>query len=248
MCRRLPLGAYVSGRHHGRMKTYGQFCPIAQALEILAERWTLLIVRELLMDSHRFSEIQRGVPLISRTLLSQRLKSLQDSNIVSKVELDGAPYYSLTQAGEALREVITQLGVWGKAHAQRRIPEEQLDPKLLMWDMQRRLDPAALPSKRTVVLFHFIDAAVGESRFWLHIDQTNVDICYTPSGFTPDLTVETDVRTLTEVWMGYQQLEHVLRTHKIRLMGPPALKRAFPSWLLLSTFADVHVAADFAAH
>lgn len=230
------------------MKTYGQFCPIAQALEILAERWTLLIVRELLMDSHRFSEIQRGVPLISRTLLSQRLKSLHDSNIVSKREIDGAPYYSLTQAGESLREVIMQLGVWGKAYAQRRIPEEQLDPKLLMWDLQRRLNRASLPSKRTVVLFYFSDAAVGESRFWLHIDQTNVDICYTPSGFTPDLTVESDVRTLTEVWMGYQDLQLALRAQTIRLLGPPGLKRAFPSWLMLSSFAGVPVTAEFAAH
>lgn len=229
------------------MKTYGQFCPIAQALEILAERWTLLVVRELLMDSHRFSEIQRGVPLISRTLLSQRLKSLQDCNLVSKTDVGGAPYYALTEAGEALRDVVTQLGVWGKAYAQRRIPDEQLDPKLLMWDVQRRLNTEQLPSKRTIVLFHFSDAALGESRFWLHIDQSNIDICYTPSGFTPDLTVETDVRTLTEVWMGYQDMSSALRSHKIRLLGPPALKRAFPRWLMLSSFAEVPQTASLSA-
>lgn len=220
-----------------RMKSYGQFCPVAQALEIVAERWTLLIVRELLMGSHRYTEIQRGVPLISRTLLSQRLKSLQDCNLIDKVDLDGAPFYSLTPAGEALRDVITHLGLWGKAHAQRRIPNEQLDPKLLMWDLQRRLNREALPRERTVVLFRFSDALSAESRFWLHVDQKVVDLCFTPAGFTPELTVDTDVRTLTEVWMGLQKLDLALRDGSIRLTGPTRLKNAFPSWLLLSTFA-----------
>lgn len=223
--------------HDEEMKTYGQFCPVAQALEILAERWTLLVVRELLMGSHRFSEIQRGVPLISRTLLSQRLKSLHDCNLVTKDERDGSPYYALTEAGEALRDLVLQLGVWGKAYAQRRIPDEQLDPKLLMWDMQRRLNRDELPSERTVVLFKFSDAATGESRFWLHVEQNNIDLCFTPSGFDVDLTVDTDVRTLTEVWMGYQNLDAALNQRFIRLSGPPTLVKSFPRWLLLSTFA-----------
>lgn len=220
------------------MKSYGQFCPVAQALEILAERWTLLIVRELLMGSHRYTEIQRGVPLISRTLLSQRLKSLQDYNLIDKRDVDGSPYYSLTRAGEALRDVITHLGVWGKAHAQRGIPNEQLDPKLLMWDLQRRLNRDALPKERTIVLFRFSDAASAESRFWLHVDQTMVDLCFTPAGFTPHLTVDTDVRTLTEVWMGFQQLAVALREGTVRLTGSTHLTKTFPNWLMLSTFAD----------
>lgn len=219
------------------MKTYGQFCPVAQALEILAERWTLLIIRELLMGSHRYSEIQRGVPLISRTLLSQRLKSLQDCHLVTRVELDGAPYYTLTTAGEALREIVMLLGVWGKTYAQRRIPNEHLDPKLLMWDLQRRLCRDELPRERTVVLFRFSDVAAAESRFWLHVEKDNIDLCFTASGFDPDLTVDTDVRTLTEVWMGFQKLELALRERTIRLTGPPKLAKAFPRWLLLSHFA-----------
>ena len=222
-----------------RMKSYGQFCPVAQALEILAERWTLLIVRELLMGSHRFTDIQRGVPLISRTLLSQRLKALVDCNLISKEESDGSPRYALTEAGEALHELVMQLGVWGKAYAQRRIPDEQLDPKLLMWDLQRRLNREHLPNQRTVVLFKFADAAAGESRFWLHVEQDNVDLCFTPSGFDVDLTVDTDVRTLTEVWMGYQELDSALRRRIIRLSGPPKLVKSFPSWLMLNTFAPV---------
>lgn len=230
------------------MKSYGQFCPVAQALEILAERWTLLIVRELLTESHRFTEIQRGVPLISRTLLSQRLKALQDCGIVVKQDVEGQPYYALTEAGEALRDVVMQLGTWGKAYAQRRIPDEQLDPKLLMWDMQRRLNREALPTKRTIVLFKFSDAAAAESRFWLHVDQNEVDVCYTQSGFTPELTVETDVRTLTEVWMGYRELSMGLRSGKIRLSGSAKLVKAFPRWLMLNAFASVPVAPSNLSH
>lgn len=235
---RARLGTFTGFGHDDRMKTYGQFCPVAQALEILAERWTLLIIRELLMGSHRFTEIQRGVPLISRTLLSQRLKSLYDCNLVTKEDRDGSPCYSLTEAGEALRELVLQLGAWGKAYAQRRIPNEQLDPKLLMWDVQRRLNREELPTERTVVLFKFSDAAAGESRFWLHVEQNDVDLCFTPSGFDVDLTVDTNVRTMTEVWMGYQKLDTALDEGVIRLSGPARLVRSFPRWLMLSTFAQ----------
>src|SRR5690606_33467769 len=129
----------------------------------------------------------------SRTLLSQRLKSLSDCNLVTKQERDGSSYYSLTEAGEALRALVLPLGGGGKAYAQRRIPDEQLDPKLLMWDVQRRLNRDELPTERTVVLFKFSDAAAGESRFWLHVEQNDIDLCFTPSGFDVDLTVDTDV-------------------------------------------------------
>lgn len=230
------------------MKSYGQFCPVAQALEILAERWTLLIVRELLTESHRFGEIQRGVPLISRTLLSQRLKALQDCRLITKQDVDGQPYYQLTEAGEALRDVVAQLGAWGKAYAHPRIPDEQLDPKLLMWDLQRRLNREVLPTERTVVLFRFSDAAAGESRFWLHVEKNEIDLCYTPSGFTPDLTVDTDVRTLTEVWMGYQNIDGALRKSAIKLSGSTKLAKAFPRWLLLNVFAEVPVSSAGLTH
>ncbi len=156
---------------------------------------------------------------------------------MTRTELDGAPYYTLTSAGEALRDVVVQLGVWGKAYAQRRIPDEQLDPKLLMWDLQRRLSREHLPRQRTVVLFHFSDATAAESRFWLHVDKDNVDLCLTPSGFTAELTVDTSVRTLTEVWMGFQKLELALYQRTIRLTGPAILTKAFPRWLMLSQFA-----------
>lgn len=220
------------------VKTYGQFCPIAQALEVLAERWTLLVIRELLTGSHRFGEIQRGVPLMSRTLLSQRLKTLQEQGLVLRTERGGAPHYEVTEAGEALRDIIMGLGVWGRSFAKAGIPDHQLDPKLLMWDMHRRLNLSAFPPGRTVLLFRFADAAAGERRFWLHVEAGEVDVCYTALGFDVDLTVDTDVRTLTEVWMGYLPLAKALSARRITLDGPVALRRGFPSWLALNIFAE----------
>jgi DNA-binding HxlR family transcriptional regulator len=219
------------------MKTYGQFCPIAQALEILAERWTLLVVRELLMGSTRFSELQRGVPLMSRTLLSQRLRQLQDAGVVERREGKSGPEYSLTEAGEELRTILEGIGHWGKRFAHPELPEEHLDPKLLMWDMQRRLHKDNLPSSRTVVLFRFSDARKGERRFWLCVSTDVVDVCYTNPGYEVDLTVDTDVRTLTEVWMGKRVLRQCIRERSVTLEGDKALQRSFPDWLALSSFA-----------
>jgi DNA-binding HxlR family transcriptional regulator len=224
-------------QQNGAMKTYGQFCPIAQALEILAERWTLLVVRELLMGSTRFSELQRGVPLMSRTLLSQRLRTLQDVGIVTRRESSSGPVYRLTEAGEELRSTLEGIGHWGKRFAYRELPEEHLDPKLLMWDMQRRLHKEKLPQDRRVVLFRFSDARKGERRFWLCVSADVVDVCYTNPGFEVDLTVDTDVRTLTEVWVGKRQLRQCIRERSVQLDGDKGLKQAFPDWLQLSMFA-----------
>lgn len=220
------------------MKTYGQFCPIALALETLAERWSLLIVREMLCGSARFGELRRGVPKISRTLLSQRLTTLVECEIVERRELPSGPEYHLTEAGLALRPVVESIGVWGKHHVQRKLREDELDAGLLMWDLQRRLVSENLPRTRTVVLFQFPDAKKGERRFWLHLDDEIVDLCLVPPGFDVDLRVDSDVRTFTEVWRGDRSLKQALRGKQVRLDGPPALKRAFPTWLGLSAFAD----------
>jgi DNA-binding HxlR family transcriptional regulator len=220
------------------MKTYGQFCPVAQALEILAERWTLLVVRELLMGSTRFSDLARGVPLMSRTLLSQRLQTLHDRSIAVRRDGKHGPEYHLTEAGEQLRPIVESIGVWGKRFADPGLPNEHLDPKLLMWDMQRRLDSRNLPETRTVVLFRFSDARKGEQRFWLCASAGTVDLCLTNPGFDVDLVVETDVRTLTEVWTGKRALRQSIRDRSITLEGSASLKRAFPDWLLLSVFAE----------
>jgi DNA-binding HxlR family transcriptional regulator len=219
------------------MKTYGQFCPVAQALEILAERWTLLVVRELLCGSSRFSDLQRGVPLMSRTLLSQRLKSLQDAHLVERSDTPSGPKYTLTPAGEALRPIVESIGFWGKRYAHRSLPDEHLDPDLLMWDLQRRLDRERLPRERVTVLFRLADPARGEHRYWLHMTRDEVDLCLTNAGFDVQLTVMSDVRTFTEIWRGDRSLDKAVREKRLVLEGPAHLKREFPGWLRLSMFA-----------
>jgi DNA-binding HxlR family transcriptional regulator len=219
------------------MKTYGQFCPIAQALEILAERWTLLVVRELLMGSTRFSELQQGVPLMSRTLLSDRLRSLRDFGLVEKSEGRSGPEYTLTRAGKELQPILESIGQWGKQFAHRDLPDEHLDPKLLLWDMHRRLHRDKLPVERAVVLFKFSDAKRGERRFWLCVSRDAVDVCYKNPGYDVDLTLDTNVRALTELWLGNRTWHECMRNRDIVCSGDRALARAFPGWLAFSSFS-----------
>ena len=224
------------------MKSYGQFCPLAMALEVLAERWTLLVVRELLCDSRRFNDIRRGVPLMSRTMLSQRLKTLEDAGIVVKTPragTGGGHEYSLTQAGRDLEPVVMGLGNWGMRWVAHELRSEHLDVGLLMWDMHRRINHAAVPPGRMLVRFEFADAPAPQRRYWLKLEKGEAEVCLTDPGHEVQLVVQSDVRSLTEVWMGTRSLAQATRSRAVTLIGPPALKRLFPDWLQLSSFADV---------
>ena len=226
------------------MKGYGQFCPVAKAAEIVAERWTPLVLRELLCGSRRFGHLHRGVPLMSRTLLAQRLAQLEDAGIVRTVPRRGGRgrEYELTAAGEELRPVIDCLGAWGQRWARAQIGRDDLDAGLLMWDIHRRLDPDALPPTRVVVRFDFrgVPATMRCPRtWWLVLDRPEVDLCLKDPGFPIDVVVTADLRTLTRVWMGDVPLAEVLRAGSIRLDGPPSFVRAFPAWLRLSSFAGI---------
>jgi DNA-binding HxlR family transcriptional regulator len=226
------------------MRGYGQFCPVAKAAEIVAERWTPLVMRELLCGSHRFSDLHRGVPLMSRTLLAERLDRLEDAGIVSSVPRPrgrGREYH-LTPAGEELRPLIECLGEWGQRWARARIGRADLDPGLLMWDIHRRVNLEALPPKRVVVRFEFrgVPATTRCPRYWwLLLERCEVDLCLREPGFPVDLVVSADLRALTQVWMGDLRLAETVRAGLITLAGPPSLIRAFPSWLALSEFAGV---------
>lgn len=223
------------------MLAYGQFCPVSQALEVVGERWTLLVVRELLCGNYRFNEIMHGVPLISRSLLSQRLKSLEESGLVKRQarESGGGFEYRLTEAGRELEGVVMGLGTWGRRWAQQKLSAENLDPVLLMWDLRRRLDIERLPLEPTVVMFWYRDLPAKRSRYWLCVKRPEVDLCLTNPGFEVALTVETKLRTMVEVWMGERSPKEAVASGAIELKGPPALTRAFPSWLLLNVFASV---------
>ncbi len=220
------------------MGGYGQFCPVAMAAEILTRRWTPLVVRELLCGSVRFNDIQRGVPRMSRSLLSHRLAELEQAGVLERtVTRDGHPEYRLTEAGRELEPIINQMGVWGKRWARGDFNEEHLDARLLLWDMRRNIVEEQLPGRRIVVHLSFQGATPSDREFWLCLEPEAVDVCDEDPGFGCDLELATDVRTLTQVWMGDYALGEALRRGDLRLRGPAALRRAFPGWLGLSLFA-----------
>jgi DNA-binding HxlR family transcriptional regulator len=222
------------------MSGYGQFCPVAQALDIVGERWSLLVVRELLNGNYRFNEILLGVPLMSRSLLSARLKTLEAAGIIERgLRDDGAAEYCLTPAGRELEPVVMGLGTWGARWVRQDLKSAQLDPVLLMWDVRRNLDRAQLPGRRTVVMFWFRDAPVKRSRYWLVVEAREIELCLTNPGFDVELTVETTLRTMVDVWMGGASVKDAMRAGSIELKGPAQLTRAFPRWLMLSPFAKV---------
>jgi len=235
------------------MRGYGQFCPVAKAAEIVAERWTPLVLRELLCGSRRFGDLHRGLPLMSRALLAKRLAELEDAGIVRSMprRQGRGREYHLTAAGEELRPVIDRLGEWGQRWARAQIGSGDLDAGLLMWDIHRRLDLDALPPTRVVIRFDFRGAPAAmrcPRTWWLVLDRPEIDLCLKDPGFPVDGVVTADLRALTRVWMGDVPLAEALRAGSIRLDGPPPFVRAFPTWLRLSGFAGVErVGAAIAA-
>lgn len=223
------------------MDSYRQFCPVAKAAEVISRKWTPLVVRELLAGSHRFNEIQRGIPAISPTMLSRRLEELEEAGVVDRRLPEEGDYweYHLTEAGEELRPIIVDLGVWGKRWSRAELSEEDLDAGLLMWDVHRRLPEEDLPDEKVVVRFRFRDAPEEERDFWLVIDDGQVDLCLEDRDLDVDLRIVTDVRTMTSIWLGDARFSRALERRKIRMLGPRELRRAFPGWLGLGMFAEV---------
>ena len=226
------------------MTRYGQFCPVAKAAEVLAERWTPLVLRELVCGSHCFSHLHRGVPLMSRSLLAQRLAQLEDAGVirsVAKTRGRGREYF-LTPAGEELRPLIEGLGRWGQRWARSRLGADDLDAGLLMWDIRRRMNTDRLPDRRVVVRFEFravTKTIRGPATFWLILEPREVDLCLRDPGFEADLVVDADLAALTRAWLGDVRLTDAIRSGLVRVEGSSALVRAFPGWLALSGFADV---------
>jgi DNA-binding HxlR family transcriptional regulator len=218
------------------MSGYGQFCPVAVALEILGERWTLLVVRELICGSRRFSELQRGVPLCSRSVLAQRLRSLTSAGIVEKVDSG----YVLTEAGKELRPMVEACGVWGKRWAHRKLKNADVDVGLLMWDLRRRVSTDALPQREVWVQFDFRGVPRAEGRFWLHLQRDQeADLCVNYPGKEMALQITTSPSVMSEIWMGERSWAEAVRADEIQIEGPRKLARAFPDWLQLSMFAGV---------
>jgi len=219
-----------------RVPEYGQFCPVSRGAEIFAERWTPLILRELLNGSHRFSELQLGLPRISRNLLTQRLVSLVSAGVVERrpAERGRGVSYHLTSAGEELRSVVEALGAWGYRWGGTDLPSGQLDPVLLMWFIRRRVQVKALQRARTVVRFDF---RRPRRSFWLRIEPPAVDLCFTDEGFDVELAVDADVAALAAVWLGRLPLADAIAAGSIRLDGDQDARPLFGRWFGLSPFA-----------
>lgn len=213
------------------MPTYGQFCPVAKTSELVCERWMPLVLRELMCGSARFSEVQRGVPLISPALLTKRLRQLTAAGVVERTANGRDITYALTPAGWELYPIIEAMGVWGQRWARSDYGPDELDPSLLMWDMRRMLAPAGLADRPTVVEFRIRNGPPHKTRYWLVVEESDIDLCVIDPQRDVDLCVDTSLKSLTEVWMGDRTMASALAEGSIALLGPPALVRRFPVWL-----------------
>ncbi|WKG05480.1 helix-turn-helix domain-containing protein [Mycolicibacterium sp. HK-90] len=220
------------------MSTYGQFCPVAKAMELLDERWTLLVVRELLRGSAHFNDLRRGVPKMSPALLSKRLKSLTRAGVIERTEIDGRTSYSLTECGRELAGVVDALGSWGVRWIGE-LGEEDLDPHLLMWDMRRTIPLTDWPRSRTTIAFVLDGVAPKASRWWLVVADGQADVCDFDPGHEVAGTVQTSLRTLTEIWRGDVGWARAVLDGRVALSGSADVRRAIPKWLGQSTAAAV---------
>jgi DNA-binding HxlR family transcriptional regulator len=219
--------------------SYGQFCPVAMAAEIIGSRWTVLLLREMLCGSSRFNDLRRGVPRMSPTLLSKRLKELVAAGIITAIpsRQTGATEYKLTKAGEDLRGIIMSLGVWGQRWVESSLTLKNLDPSLLMWDMRRNLTPEPLPPRRCTVKFSYPELRAGQKSWWLVIDGGTVDLCGVDPGYDVDLYVRSSLHSMTAVWMGHSTLKAEIGAGNIEVTGDRAIARSMHDWLGLSPFA-----------
>ena len=216
------------------VKSYGQFCAVARALDLLGERWTLLVVRELLSGSSRFNEIRRGIPRISRTMLSQRLRELEDARVVTRQSDRNGPSYALSEAGMDLSSAIRELGFWGQRWLPRSLPRSELDAEALLWDVQRRVRTRELPVTPIVMRIEFTGAKV---RFLL-LRRNEVSLCTENPGFPEELELAGPLQTITAWWRGDLSLSEA-RAEGMVLRGRRAWVRAFPRWFLRYAFAEV---------
>ncbi|WHZ10087.1 MAG: Transcriptional regulator, HxlR family / Domain of unknown function [Burkholderiaceae bacterium] len=223
--------------------SYHQFCPVAMATEVLCCRWTLLVVRELMLGSSRFNDLRRGVPRMSSALLAKRLKELEAAGIVERRAplRAGEPHeYHLTAAGRELRPIVEAVGVWGQRWVTTEATLRHLDANLLMWDIRRNVNPEPPPTARTTIEFILGDREPPQRNYWLVVEPgRDVDLCLVDPGFDVDLYVATDLRTLTEVWLGYVNLTQARDRGRIRFTGRREREIELQAWLRLSAFAAV---------
>ena len=224
---------------------YSQFCPIAKASEVLATRWTPLILRELMADIRTFNDIHRGVPLISRAVLAARLRELEHHGIIERRARTGGTghEYWLTPAGNAFRPVVRELGQWGLVHARDRLRPDDLDPTILLWGFRKRAMRDALPDRRVVVRFEFSGVPASRTKFrvmWLLLERTGIDVCAKDPGYPVDLLFLGDIADFVAVFLGHAPWRELVGK-ALRIEGDRDLAKQLPGWIRL----DKVVGRDF---
>jgi DNA-binding HxlR family transcriptional regulator len=218
--------------------SYHQFCPVAKAMELLDERWTMLVIRELVAGSRHFNDLRRGLPRMSPSLLSKRLHHLVDAGLVQRQPHGAEVRYELTGAGRELEPVVLAIGAWGVRWAGE-LGDRDLDPKLLLWDMHRHVDRTAVPPGRTVLRFSFDVPPPHRRDWWLVITPADVDVCDADPGHPITVTINTTLRTMIGIWLGDRSWSDALRGGQLTIDGPRELRRAVPRWFQPTFFAEV---------
>lgn len=223
---------------------YQQFCPVAMASEIICTRWSVVLLRELVAGSVHFNDLRKGVPRMSPTLLSKRLKEFEVAGIIEKVsqaQHPNATEYHLTQAGRDLRPVVESIGIWGQRWVEAEVTLENLDASLLMWDMRRSLHSIASFARGCTVEFLFSDTKLPDNQrhWWVIIDPTQgtVDLCSVDPGKEVDLFITVSLRAMTSIWLGLSTVEQERKTQNLSTSGDPSIASKMQTWLGLSPFA-----------
>lgn len=209
---------------------YSSFCPVSKAAEVLCERWSILVVRELLAGSTRFVEIRRGLPSCPPATLSKRLRQLEAAGVVERIAASASVTYELTDAGRELFPIVSAFGQWGQRWVRSSYPDGDLDPDELLWDVRRFLDPHALDRDPCVVLLDIELPRSSRKPYWLVVDGGTVDLCDVDPQRQVDATVSAHLRTLTQVWMGDTTYSAAVREERIVSTGPRSLVRRLPTW------------------
>ncbi|MDH5446579.1 MAG: winged helix-turn-helix transcriptional regulator [Gammaproteobacteria bacterium] len=224
---------------------YGQFCPIAKASEVIGEKWTILIIRELLIGATRFNELQRALSLISPTLLSKRLDSLELDGLIVKKKIQGQKGYEYfpTQSCHELMPTILSIGEWGMKWTISNLTHKDYDVELLMLYLMRSIQPQNLPGNNTVIRFKFTNVETFPE-WWILVDKDNVDFCTHDPGKDVDIYFTSTIETLTEIWMGRGSYKKAVREGDLKLVGDTNLTNNVTSWMANSVFAGLPAASE----
>ncbi|MFT6284409.1 MAG: DNA-binding HxlR family transcriptional regulator [Arenicella sp.] len=221
--------------------SYGQYCPLAMSAQFLCNRWTLLVFREMLFGSTNFNDISRGVPRMSRTLLSKRLKELVYIGLISRNEkkATGQVDYQLTESGKALEGVVFSMATWGQEWLETEPALENLDVGYLMWDIRRNIQHHLTLPEKFIVYFYLTDMDENHNEHWLVFEDHEVDLCHVDRGFDVDVTIQVAAETLTKVWMGWQDFDQAVEQKSLRFLGPKEYTCIAKRWLGHSTIAHI---------